>query len=421
MSLLALGLNHKTAPVEVRERVAFPDDLINTSLQDLRTLSGVKEAAIVSTCNRTEIYCGIESLPTKTLIDWFHTWHGAKNNEYTPYLFTHLNRDAVKHLLRVSCGLDSLILGEPQILGQIKNAFRVAHQNGAVGKELDKLFSYAFSVAKEVRTDTRIGSSPISVAFAAVTLAKQIFGELTHKTALMIGAGETSELVVRHLHTNDIGSIIIANRRAERAIELANQYEGAVGTGLSGLTAILHQADIVISSTASPLPILGKGAVEQALKQRKHRPIFMVDIAIPRDIEPQVGKLNDVYLYTVDDLQEVIKDGQRSREEAANQAEEIIDAKTDEFMLWLRSLNAVDTIKAFRNQAGMIQQKVLTQALLALENGQPPQQVVTQLAHSLTNKLLNTPTQQLRHAGAQSRHELIHAAQELFDLDLKDK
>lgn len=421
MPLLALGLSHKTAPVDIRERVAFSADSLDSQLKDLSSVSGVDEVAIISTCNRTEIYCGIESITEKKIIDWFHACNGVKSDEYMPYLFTHSNRDAVRHLLRVACGLDSLILGEPQILGQIKDAFRVAHSSGTVGKQLDKLFSHAFSVAKQVRTDTAIGSSPVSVAFAAVSLAKQIFGNLSKQTALMIGAGETSELVVRHLHTNNIGNIIIANRRPEKAAELAARFSGAVGVALADLPEVLHQADIVISSTASPLPILGKGAVEDALKIRKHRPMFMVDIAVPRDIESQVGKLNDVYLYTVDDLQEVIEEGQRQRVEAAGQAEEIIDLRTDDFMNWLRSLSTVNTIKAFRQQAGKIQQEALAHAQNSLKNGQAPDEVIQYLAHNLTNKLINKPTQQLRLAAENDRPELITAIQELFDLDLNNE
>lgn len=237
----------------------------------------------------------------------------------------------------------------------------------------------------------------------------------------MIGAGETSELVVRHLHTNNIGNIIIANRRPEKAAELAARFSGAVGVALADLPEVLHQADIVISSTASPLPILGKGAVEDALKIRKHRPMFMVDIAVPRDIESQVGKLNDVYLYTVDDLQEVIEEGQRQRVEAAGQAEEIIDLRTDDFMNWLRSLSTVNTIKAFRQQAGKIQQEALAHAQNSLKNGQAPDEVIQYLAHNLTNKLINKPTQQLRLAAENDRPELITAIQELFDLDLNNE
>ncbi len=420
MSLLALGLNHKTAPLEIRERVAFAPDKLQQALNSLKQVEGVREAAIVSTCNRTELYCCLHDHSSQAVIDWFHQYHNIDAEQITSYLFQHQDRDAIKHLLRVSSGLDSLVLGEPQILGQIKTAYQAASQFGSLNQQLNKLFQHAFSVAKQVRTDTAIGSSPVSVAFAAVSLAKQIFGDLKPLSALMIGAGETIELAVRHLHANNIGHITIANRTVERARTLADEFEGANAISLNDIPNVLPQADIVISSTASPLPILGKGAVEHALKIRKHRPMFMVDIAVPRDIEAQVSELDDVYLYTVDNLEEVIEENLQSRREAAAQAEEMIEAHVERFMAWLRSLDAVDTIKSYRQQAQKTQQEVLEQAQRRLAQGRPAEEVLDYLAHTLTNKLLHTPSEQLRTAGQNGQRELIIAARELFNIKDSD-
>jgi len=416
MSLLALGLNHKTAPLEIREQVAFAPDKLQQALNSLKEVDVVREAAIVSTCNRTELYCCLSGSSSQAVLDWFHRYHNIDADKITSYLFQHQDRDAIKHLLRVSSGLDSLVLGEPQILGQIKTAYQAASQFGSLNQQLNKLFQHAFSVAKQVRTDTAIGSSPVSVAFAAVSLAKQIFGDLKPLSALMIGAGETIELAVRHLHANNIGHITIANRTIERARTLADEFEGSNAISLNDIPNVLPQADIVISSTASPLPILGKGAVEHALKVRKHRPMFMVDIAVPRDIEAQVSELDDVYLYTVDDLEEVIEENLQSRREAAAQAEEMIEAHVERFMAWLRSLDAVDTIKSYRQQAQQTQQAVLEQAQKRLAQGRPAEEVLDYLAHTLTNKLLHTPSEQLRKAGQNGQRELIIAARELFNI-----
>jgi glutamyl-tRNA reductase len=307
------------------------------------------------------------------------------------------------------------VLGEPQILGQVKSAFQTAASANATGKMLSKLFQHVFSVSKQIRTDTAIGNSPVSVAFAAVSLARQIFSELKEQTALLIGAGETVELAARHLHQNGIGRIIVANRTVERAHSLAAQFDG-YAIALTEIGNHLAEADIVISSTASPLPILGKGTVERALKERKHRPIFMVDIAVPRDIEPEVADLSDIYLYTVDDLDEVIEENKRSRQEAALQAEEIIDQHVEEFMGWLRSLDAVELIQGYRIQAEQLRNETLKKALQQLKKGKSPEEALQFLAHTLTNKLLHTPSAQLRQAGFDGQIELLEAANTLFQL-----
>ena len=287
MSLLAFGINHQTAPVAIRERVAFTPETLLPALQDLTERTAVNEAAILSTCNRTEIYCGLDENNTDVVLGWLEDFHNMSRSELEPYLYHHPEQDAVRHMLRVASGLDSMVLGEPQILGQMKDAYQIASKAGTIGKTLSKLFQHTFSVAKQIRTDTAIGHSPVSVAFAAVALAKQIFGDLKNSTVLLIGAGETIELAARHLKDNGIGRIIIANRTVERAHALAHELDG-YAIALSEMPKHLAEADIVISSTASTLPILGKGSVESALKQRKHKPIFMDDIAVPRDIEPEL-------------------------------------------------------------------------------------------------------------------------------------
>lgn len=420
MPLLILGLNHTTAPVEIRERVVFEPADMGRALTDLTDLPGAVGGTIVSTCNRTEIYCAVDSPEREDAIEtWFRQWHGLGDHELDSCLYRYRDAEAVRHLLRVASGLDSMILGEPQITGQLKDAWRTAVEHGAADPELDRLFQHAFAVTKEVRTETDIGTSPVSVASAAVTLAKQIFGDLRPLTALMVGAGETIELAARHLNGAGLESLIVANRDPHRALQVAQPF-GGEAAALEHLGDILHRADIVVSSTASPLPILGKGAVEHALKQRRHRPMFMVDIAVPRDIEPEIGRLNDVYLYTVDDLQGVIDDNMAARREAATAAEEIIAKRVEEFSAWQRSLDAVGTIRDFRAKAEDVRQQTLDQARRMLEQGRSPEEALEFLAHTLTTRLIHNPTVGIRHAGRDERAELIEAARELFDLDRDD-
>jgi glutamyl-tRNA reductase len=419
MSLIAVGINHKTAPVEIRERVSFAPDRLADALHELTSSDQVSEAAILSTCNRTELVCCSNENDGNTVIDWFEHYHKLRDDEVRPFIYVHPDQLAVRHVLRVASGLDSLILGEPQILGQIKDAYSKAEQAGTIGKLLGRLFQHTFSVAKQVRTDTAIGSSPVSVAFAAVSLAKQIFSGMEEHTALLIGAGETIELAARHLHASGIGRMIIANRTVEKAHTLAQEFD-AYAIALGEIPAHLAEADIVISSTASQLPILGKGAVERAVKQRKHRPMLMIDIAVPRDIEPEVSQMEDVYLYTVDDLQEIIEEGLKSRQEAAEQAEEIIDTQVAHFMGWLQSLNAVDTICQFREHAMGIREAEVAKALQMLSNGADAEKVLQKLAHNLTNKLTHAPSAQLRQAGFEGRDEILDAARLLFQLKKTD-
>jgi glutamyl-tRNA reductase len=415
MRLLAFGINHKTAPVDIREQAAFPEERLPDALRDIREKGVAGEAAIVSTCNRTELYCGIED-DAAPLFDWFCDYLQLDRDAIKPYIYELPNDEAVQHAFRVASGLDSLVLGEPQILGQMKDAFASAHKAGATGKMLNRLFQQTFSVAKTVRTDTAIGASAVSVASAAVTLAKQIFADLSKQTALLIGAGEMIELCARHLKENGVGHIIVANRTLERAELLAGEV-GAEAIALAEMPSRLADADIVISSTASQLPILGKGTVERALKLRKHRPIFMVDIAVPRDIETEVGALNDVYLYTVDDLKDVIQENMKSRMAAAEEAEKIIDMKVGEFMRWVKSLNAVPAIRSLRESADSIRASELKKAQRALESGEKPEVVIEQLARTLTHKIIHDPSAVLRQADHDGDTMLLEAAKRLFNIE----
>jgi len=417
VTLIAFGINHKTAPVDIREKVAFAPEKMEQALHECLGKGDVSEAAIVSTCNRTELYTNInEEHDVSNLLDWFCQYHQLNKADVEPYIYLHSNNEAVQHILRVASGLDSLVLGEPQILGQIKDAYNTASHAGTIGRQLNRLFQHTFSVAKQVRTDTAIGANPVSVAFAAVSLSKRIFADLSKHTALLIGAGETTELVAQHLANQGVNKMIVANRTVERAQTLANKFE-AEAIALSDMPERLVEADIIIASTASQLPILGKGAVERALKQRKHRPMFMVDIAVPRDIEPEVGELDDVYLYTVDDLHEVIEEGRQSREEAAVQAEEIVINQVEHFMGWLRSLKGVDTIRAFREQAETKRDEQLAAAQKQLAAGKDPEQVMNDLARTLTNKLIHEPSAQLNQAAHSGRKEMLETARELFKLE----
>ncbi|QLE98737.1 glutamyl-tRNA reductase [Neptunomonas phycophila] len=420
MSLLALGINHKTASVDVRERVAFSPEQLAEALSQARASARVKEVAILSTCNRTELYCSTDEKGIQAILQWLGNYHGVSDNDLEQCVYAHWDDEAARHMMRVASGLDSLVLGEPQILGQLKSAYTLSQESGFLGSELGRLFQQTFSVAKKVRTDTAIGENPVSVAYAAVSLAQHIFSDLGDSRALLIGAGETIELVARHLHNAGVKEITVANRTLNRALDLANEFNGKAIL-LGDIPDALPQADIVIASTASQLPILGKGAVENALKKRKHRPIFMVDIAVPRDIESQVADLDDVYLYTVDDLREVIEENQRSRETAAREAEDIINQGANEFMRQLRSLAAVDTVTDLRGRYESIRDQEVAASLKQIANGKPAEEVLAQMARRLTNKMLHHPTIQMRKASAEGRTELLDAAHTLFNLSEPDE
>jgi len=397
MSLLSLGINHQTAPVDIREKVAFAPDQMDKALDELKQLAAVNETVIVSTCNRTEIYCDTSTDSSDSISDWLSSYHGMSSETLTPYLYKHTDQEVARHLFQVASGLDSMVLGEPQILGQLKDSFDQACNGKSINTILGRLFQHSFNVAKRVRTDTEIGSHPVSVAFAAVNLSRQIFGNLGELQALLIGAGETIELVARHLRSQKVGSIVIANRSLDNAARLAKEVD-ALAVPISEVPNQLVKADIVISSTASQLPILGKGATESALKQRKHRPIFMVDLAVPRDIESQVGDLQDIYLYTVDDLKNVIDENQRSRELAAEAALEIINIEVINFEQWLKTHQSADEIRQMRTNAETIKQQCIERALAQFQQDQDAEKALHRLANSLTNKMLHGPTIEMRKA-----------------------
>jgi glutamyl-tRNA reductase len=413
MSLITLGINHKTAPLELRERLAFTPQTLPEALRSLKKLAHVEEASILSTCNRTELYCVTSEDNDRAIIQWFSQFHGLDEDQIKEHLYLHAHEETIRHAMEVASGLDSMVLGEPQIAGQMKDAYAMATENGTIGLLLGKLYQRAFAVSKQVRTDTDIGSSPVSVAFAAVSLAKQIFGELSQTTVLMVGAGETIELAARHLHSQGVNKIIIANRSVERAQKLADEFQGEA-ISLQSISEHLHRSDIVIASTASPLPIIGKGTVERALKKRKHEPIFMVDLAVPRDVEPEVNELDDVYLYSVDDLQSVIAENMENRMQAAEQAREIIDVQVSHFLDWQKSLGAVDIIAQVRQNTQDISNEVLNKAKKQLAAGQDAEEVLDFLANTLTNKFLHQPCTRLRQASQEERDEVLKIAKDLF-------
>lgn len=414
MNLYALGVNHETAPVNIRETVSFTAERIFNALQDLKDRQLVAESIILSTCNRTEIYFTVKNQQAEPVVAWLHQFFELAQSSLQPYIYLYQDIEAVKHIMRVACGLNSLVLGEPQILGQIKDAYNLAHKTDSVHHTLEHLFQQVFRTAKQVRTDTSIGSSPVSVAFAAVSLAKQFFGDLSKQTALLLGAGETIELVARHLHESHVGRMIIANRTFSRAHSLAESLDG-FAIELDELQAHLHEADIIIASTGSPTTLLHKSEVKQALKKRRNRPMFMVDIAVPRDIEASVNEFEDVYLYSVDDLQEIIAENKRSRQDAANEAEDIIQMQAERFICQYQAIQCVNPlIRQYRMQAERIKQQALEQAQHQLELGQDPQAVLNRFAHLLTNKLIHTPSHQLHEAGIAGNQTLIEMAESLL-------
>jgi glutamyl-tRNA reductase len=403
MSLLAIGINHNTAPVELREKVAFAPDKLSDALHQLRMQAHVKGSVILSTCNRTEVYCEIKPTDKSLLFHWLSQYHQVDPRELEPSIYIHEEEAAIRHLMRVCSGLDSLVLGEPQILGQVKQAYSESRELAAIDTSIDKLFQKAFSVAKRVRTETEIGGNAVSVAYAACTLARHIFESLSDSSVLLVGAGETIELVAKHLAAHGCKQVIVANRTRDRALNLANQF--GFNTQVIRLEEIpdyLAKADIVFSSTASPLPIIGKGMVEKAIKARRHQPMLLVDIAVPRDIEVEVGEISDVYLYSVDDLQSIVDNNIELRKVEAIQAEAIVDEESAAFMTWIRSLHAVDSIREYRSKADSMREELLAKSLQALGSGSNPEKVLQELSHKLTNKLIHAPTRALQQAAEQS-------------------
>ncbi|MCW8879808.1 MAG: glutamyl-tRNA reductase [Kangiellaceae bacterium] len=424
MPVSIFGINHKTAPVEVREKVAFSPDKMSESLTSLKQDVGLEEVAIISTCNRMEIIYRCENChdeselahsKSQQVAQWLIEHHQLRVDNINDFRYLHSGESAIHHIMSVACGLDSMVLGEPQILGQVKDAFGYANHAGTLGLYLNRLFQQTFSLAKQVRTDTQIGESAVSVAYAAVTLAKRIFADFRPIRALFIGAGETIELAARHLARQGVTQMDVANRTVERAQNLAGEFNGTA-YGLSSLPELVENADIIISSTASPVPIIGKGLMEKAIKKRRHKPVFMVDLAVPRDIEPEVSDLNDVYLYTVDDMQDVIKENLKVREEAANEAKDIIAIHGQKYVGWLQSLSAVSLMKDFRSQFDQVKSDELSRSLAKLQANEDPEKVLTELANRLSNKFLHSPSKLIRQAGENNRQDVLEVIADAFSL-----
>ncbi len=418
MPLHILGLNHNTAPVEIREQVIFSGDDIARALGELVQLQGIDEAVILSTCNRTEFYLETDDSGLTALGSWLRD-DQSLSQDAEAALFTLNNEEAIRHLFRVACGLDSMVLGEPQILGQLKDAFRQAKQSATVGSQLNRLFHHTFSVAKKVRTDTEIGTSPVSVAYAAVNLANQFFAEFSKHTALLIGAGMTIELVARHLHSKGIGRMFVANRDFGRAQNIASQFDG-FALPLSELEGTLPEADILISSTASTQPVVTTEQMRSAIRARKRRPIFAVDIAVPRDLEAGIGELDDVYLYTIDDLDKIIVEGRSNREAAAVDANRILDDETQRYLNIERSKEVAPVITALRDHGDALRNEVLEQARRRLAKGADQDEVLEFVTSSLLKKILHQPSVRLREAGEQSDQAFIDTTRELFGLGKND-
>ena len=415
MRLQILGLNHTTAPVEIREQVVFAGDEIGRALARLKQIDGVDEIVLLSTCNRTEFYVITNDSGRGELQSWLHD-EGNLDPSYGDTLFT-LDADAaIRHIFRVACGLDSMVLGEPQILGQLKDSVRDAESAGTLGSQLDQLFQHTFSVAKKVRTETEIGANPVSVASAAVSLAQQFFAGFAQHTALLVGAGTTIELVAKHLSGKNIGRLFVANRDLDRAKRLASQF-GGYAVPLSELEGTLPEADILITSTASSEPIISREQMDAAISARKHKPIFAVDIAVPRDIEVSVGAMSDVYLYTIDDLDKVILEGQGNREAAAVDANRILDDEIRRYTNMQRAKEANPIITALRDHGQSIRDEVADQAHRRLAKGMDTDEVIEYATAAMMKKLLHNPSVRLREAGETSDEETIKAARLLFGLD----
>ncbi|MDB5969816.1 MAG: glutamyl-tRNA reductase [Hydrocarboniphaga sp.] len=419
MALITLGLSHHSAPVEARERLAFTEADLPAALARLRALPGVEEAAILSTCNRTEILAITAADDEGRLMEWWRRELNAPQDYIHQFVYTHRDQAAVLHSLRVASGLDSMIVGEPQILGQMKQSYATAQSQRVLGPVLSRLFQHAFQVAKLARSSTQIGAHPVSVAYAAVQMAKRIFSDFRETTALLIGAGETVQLLARHLRGQGVQKLIVANRSLEKAEKLAREVQG-YAIPLTDLGSYLPDIDLLVSSTAARGHILDRSAMEAAMKKRRRKPVFMIDLAMPRDIDPRIGQLEDVYLYTLDDLRDVVQDNMKARTEAAKQAEVLIAEYALEFTHWLEGRDAGATIAQIRSAARTHRDDVLAKARRRLANGASAEDVIAFVADTLSNKLLHAPSSQLRAASSVEQAMLVTSARKLFDLPDED-
>lgn len=417
MRLFALGINHHTAPLAVREQVVFQPERVNEALNQLVNGRPVGEAAILSTCNRTELYCATND--PQAAADWLAEYHRLPLQSISPHLYTLPQHDAVRHMFRVASGLDSMVLGEPQILGQMKQAARAAEEAGTLGALLHKLFQKTFAVAKEVRSTTAIGANIVSMAAAAVHLSERIFERISDQRVLFIGAGEMIELSAAHFASGKPKQITVANRTQERGLALAQRF-GGDAVKLDDVAELLPRYDIVVSCTASPLPIIGLGMVERAIRARRHRPMVMVDLAVPRDVEAEVADLDDVFLYSLDDLAQIVESGLESRQAAVVEAEQIIDTRVDHFLHWIASRDAVPTIRALRDNAERMRRHEVERAVKLLARGEDPQRVIEALSHGLTNKFMHGPTHVLNSAEGEARNDLASLLGRLFHFNSQD-
>ena len=413
MPLFTIGISHHTAPIEIREKVAIARSEYSDRVSELCALSGMEEVVVLSTCNRTEIYCLSTDAGKQGLVDWVHRVNDIPAGELDRHFYHHEGEDAARHLVRVASGLDSLVLGETQILGQLKDAWQQAHDAGSLGKVLDRLFQHTFNAAKAIRTTSGISDHTVSVAYTAVVLARQIFGNLNSQTVVLVGAGEMVQLCGRYLRDHGIANLLIVNRSREKAEELANEM-GASAMTLDRLGEALPRADILISSTASPDPVIRKADIKAALRKRRHRPMFLVDIAVPRDIDPEVSKLRDVYLYTIDDLQQVVDENMEQRNAAALSATADVDESVAAFMRWLSGIRAARTLRRIREQSHEFEKDLTERALRRLEAGQNATDVLEQMASTLTNKILHLPSKRLREAAESQNYEVLKAADQIF-------
>lgn len=412
MPIIVCGINHKTAPLDLRERVVFPLEKLPLYLADLLANENIREAVILSTCNRSELHCDADN--ADQLIDWFCRQHELTRVELEPALYVHEDQQAVEHIMQVACGMDSMVIGESQILGQIKAAFSESCAAGAVGPLFNRLFQQVFAVAKEIRTNTSIGACPVSVASTAVSLAKQVFPELNQARVLVIGAGDTVELVLRHLQSHALAELFIVNRNAENAEALAKNYAVKV-IPIINLAKALVQVDIVISATGSPIPIVSKLLMQDVVKERQGKKLHLIDIAVPRDVEASVAELPAIDLYCIDDLKEIIQRNLRGREHASEKAREVIQNKTKDFIAWLHSFDMIaTTIRVYRKQIEDLCNAEMIKATRQLQRGENPEAVLESFAHAFTNKLLHNPSVQLRQAGFEGRFDILQLAQQLF-------
>lgn len=417
MAILAYGINYRTAPIGLRERVAFPQEALGAALTDaVQSVPSLTETAILSTCNRTELYCAMNPAEESQLAEWLAERRATPLDEIRNAAYSHWDQDAARHLIRVAAGLDSQVLGEPQIMGQVKSAYELARNLGTLGTELNLLSQVSLNAAKRVRTDTGIGRNPISIAYAAVAMAKRIFTDLSRKAALLLGAGDSIQRVAEHLREQRIGALAIANRTLAHAETLAARFD-ATPLQLTQAAKALPDYDILISCTGSSIPVIGKGAVEAAIRERRRKPIFMVDIAVPRDVEPEVASLPDVYLYSIDDLTEIVEDNRRQRRSAAESAQPLINEAAARYGRERRIRQSQRMLRQLRESAQDAQLAELEKAQRALSKGADPAQVVAELSRSLTNKLLHQPSLAIRKASAEGRADLLEALKFLHQLD----